>query len=185
MILGTLLILFAGSALLPKEAALQASVPASVPLSVKVTSATLERRGVLRCTWKLRNESDKTIHVYSSYLKNFGVDMVQVKDGHTVLVLTTWLTEQHQTYPAYDFPAPAFIDLDPGQEASGTLERKVSIREIGASQKIELVLGYVADLAQFRKDLDDSLKQGVEFQGNSIVRWQKVQYSTPFRLIRR
>lgn len=185
MTLGTLVILFAGSALLPKEGALQASVPTSVPLSVMVTSATLEPKGVLRCTWKLRNASDKTIHVYSSYLKNVGVDMVQVKDVQTVLVLTTWLTEQRQTYPAYDFPAPAFIDLDPGQEASGTLERKVSIRKIGASKKIELVLGYIADLSHFKKDLEDSLKQGIEFQGNSIVRWQKVQYSTPVRLMRR
>ena len=177
-------ILFAGAGLLSNEALQQKSVKAHLPLSITLTSAALSPKGVLRCAWKMRNNGGETIHVYSSYLERSSVDMVQPRNGQMLLILTTWLNEQRNTYPAYEFPKPTFIAIEPGKEVAGTLERSVSIQQIGSRQKIALVIGYVTDFVQFRKDMENSLQRGVEFQGNPIVRWQKIQYSTPVQLMR-
>jgi len=173
-----------GGVLLPCTFAQQMPVPANTPLSVIVTGATLGQNGVLRCTWKIRNNGSKLIHVYSSYLKSSGVDMIQSSDKRTLLLLTTWINEQKNTYPAYGFDAPEFIDLEPGGEASGAFERSVSVRHIETYKKIILAVGYVTDIVQLRNDLQNSLKRGVEFQANSIIRWQKIEYSTPVKMTR-
>jgi len=112
--------------------------------------------------------------------------MVGAKDEHTLLILTTWLNEQKDTYPAYAFPTVEFIDLAPGAEASGTLERhSVSKRESSTRKRVSLVVGYMTSAEPFRADMEKSLKAGIEFQGNPIVRWQKLQYSEPIILSRR
>jgi len=110
--------------------------------------------------------------------------MVRLKDNQTLLVLTTWLSEQKDTYPAYAFPTPEFIDLNSGGEVSGTFERHLLRSQRGSRKKVSLVVGYVTDVEQFKKDMEKSLRAGIEFQANPIVRWQKVQYSKPVTLSR-
>lgn len=139
-------------------------------------------RPVLSCAWKLRNNGKEPVHVYFVVSSQFRRRSGPTSRGETLLLLTTWLGEQRNTHPAYDFPKPTFITLDSGTEVSGTLQRAVSTQRILTNRKIRLIVGYVTDLAQFRKDMENSLKQGIEFPANPIVRWQKVEYSAPVAL---
>jgi len=187
MIARILCVLMAALSLVPRGgSAREQPLHTNEPLVVTLMNATLSQTGVLRCTWRLKNNGDETIHVYSSYLKSSQENMVGAKDKHTLLILTTWLNEQRDTYPAYGFPEVEFINLDPGREITGTLERhSVSKRESTMRKKVSLVVGYMTNVEQFKADMEKSLNAGIEFQANPIVRWQKLQYSEPITLSRR
>jgi hypothetical protein len=149
--------------------------------TISITRAVISPEGVLRCEWKIQNHGKQTLHVYASYLRGLSDGMIDKIDDHTILLRTTWL-EQVDAYPAYYMAPPEFIDLEPGTEAAGSFERHIKSLSKHVS-RVQLVVALGFDISRLTEDIHASLKQGREFQGNPIVRWQQLGYSLPAPLI--
>lgn len=149
--------------------------------TISITRAVISPGGVLRCEWKIQNHGKQKLHVYASYLRGLSDGMIDKIDDHTILVRTTWL-EPVEAYPAYYMPPPEFIDLAPGTEATGSFERRIKSLSKHVS-RVQLVVASGYDISHLTEDINTSLKQGREFQGNPIVRWQQLGYSSPAPLV--
>jgi hypothetical protein len=151
----------------------------SVPLKVTVTEAIVTSDGVLHCKWKMRNDGKEVLHVYAPYLRGSSDDMIDALNAKTSIVRTTWLREV-PPYPMYYFPKLQFIDIVPGAEITGALERRPQSKQETASlRKLEIVVGYGTDTEKLNSDIQQLLNKAVEFQSNALVRWQKLVYSEP------
>ncbi len=151
----------------------------SVPLKVTVIEAVVTPDGVLHCKWKIRNDGKEVLHVYAPYLRGSADDMIDALNAKTSIVRTTWLREVPQ-YPMYYFPKLEFIDVLPGAEITGALERRPQSKsETAHLRELEIVVGYGTDTEKLRGDIQELLNKAVEFQSNALVRWQKLVYSEP------
>jgi hypothetical protein len=151
----------------------------SVPLKITVTGAVVTPDGVLHCKWKIRNAGTEVIHVYAPFLHGSSNDMMDTLNTKTSIVRTTWLSEV-PVYPMHYFPKLEFIDVVPGTEITGALERRPESKEETAHlRELEIVVGYGTDTEKLNSDIQLLLNKGVEFQSNALVRWQKLVYSEP------
>jgi len=151
----------------------------SVPLKVTVTEAVVTSDGVLHCKWEMRNDGKEVLHVYAPYLHGSANGMIDALNTKTPIVRTTWLREVPQ-YPMYYFPKLEFIDVAPGAEVTGALERRPQSKEETAHlRELEIVVGYGTDTEKLNSDIQQLLNKAVEFQSNALVRWQKLVYSEP------
>jgi len=152
-------------------------------LKIAVTEALLTPDGVLHCKWKISNAGREVVHVYGTFLHGPSDDMLDVQ-GRTAVVRTTWLREV-KADPAYYFPKPEFIDLAPGTEITGALERRPPAKgNAGQLQNVEIVVGYGTDIEKVNRDIQQSLAKGAEFQANAVVRWQSLASSAPVDVVR-
>ncbi len=155
------------------------------PLRIVLTQATLTPKNVLRCQWKVRNMGKEVIHIYGTFLHGSAEDMLDLAPDRTALVRTTWLREI-EAYPAYYVPKPEFLDVAPGAEITGYLERNAQPKkEIGQLKTLRFVVGYGTDVERVKSDIQQSLAKGIEFQGNAIVRWQSLAFSDSVKVVRR
>jgi hypothetical protein len=157
----------------------------NVPLEIAVTEALITPDGVLHCKWKIRNAGKDVVHVYATFLHGSSNDMLDVAHGRPALVRTTWLREV-KAYPAYYLPKPEFIDVPPGAEITGSLERRPQAKQKASQlQKLEIVVAYGSDIEQLKSDIQQALAKGTEFQANAVIRWQSLAYSAPVDVLRR
>ena len=157
----------------------------TVPLKVALTEAVVTRDGVVHCKWKMRNTGSELIHVYGPFLHGSSDDMLNVLQGGVVLVRTTWLRDV-KAYPAYYFPKPEFIDVAPGAEIAGALERRLQAKaKASQMQRLEMVVGFGSDIERLHSDIQQSLTKETEFQANAVMRWQSLAYSAPVDVVRR
>lgn len=151
----------------------------AAPLKITVTEALVTPDGVLHCKWKIRNDGKEMLHVYAPYLHGSANDMIDGLNAKTAVVRTTWLKEV-PIYPMYYFPKLEFMDLLPGAEVTGALERRPqSKQETSHLREMKLVVGYGTDTEKLNSDIQELLNKAVEFQSNALVRWQKLAYSEP------
>jgi|HubBroStandDraft_5_1064220.scaffolds.fasta_scaffold48944_3 hypothetical protein len=150
-----------------------------VPLKITVTEAVVTSDGVLHCKWKIRNDGREVLHVYAPYLRGSSDGMIDALNTKTSIVRTTWLSE----VPVYSmpyFPKLEFIDVVPGAEITGALERRPqSKQETAHLRELKIVVGYGTDTEKLNSDIQQLLNKAVEFQSNALVRWQKLVYSEP------
>ena len=148
--------------------------------TVSISHAVITRAGVLSCEWSIRNGGHKPIFIYASYLRGSADDMTELLDQKTVLVKTTWLKEV-AAYPAYYFPKPELLRVEPDTVITGHLERKLKSPS-RAVRAVKLVVGVGIDDRRLRANVEETMNKGIEFQGNPIVRWQLLVFSKPFRV---
>lgn len=155
----------------------------TTPLKLTVMEAVVTPDGVLHCKWKMHNAGKEVIHVYAPFLYGPSDDMLDITRGGTALVRTTWLREI-KAYPAYYFPKPEFIDVAPGAEITGALDRSPQAKQKAIKlQKLRIVVGYGSDTDKLNSDVQQSLTKGTEFQANAVIRWQSLAYSAPVDVV--
>ncbi|HZU30619.1 MAG TPA: hypothetical protein VFB79_05855 [Candidatus Angelobacter sp.] len=142
---------------------------------VSISHAVVSRAGMLSCEWSIRNEGSKLLFVYASYLRGSADDMTELLDQRTLLIKTTWLKEV-AAYPAYYVPKLEILRVEPGTQITGHLERQLK-SPLRAISTVKLVVGVGIDDQQLVSNVEETLKKGIEFQGNPIVRWQLVTFS--------
>jgi hypothetical protein len=147
------------------------------PVSVFVTKAFITPDGILHCQWTIRNNGKEPVEVFSSFLEGMTEGMVEIGAG-TVLVQSTWPSEL-PGYPIYSFPKERFVNLAPNELISGELARHIAPAGHGSAvTEVRLLIGYGHNRERIEADIQRSRKEGVEFQGNAIIRWQTTAYSS-------
>ena len=147
----------------------------------------------LEFRWRISNPGTQPIYIYSSLLKEtFGAD-VQINPEIKSIEVRFSRLESLTVAPNY-FPAAQFIKIDPGKTEEGTYtsngpskglityrsngSRVADLRLVPGAWDIRFLIAYGYEI--------DSLKQSSkpnEHPINPVVRWQRIAYSNPERIV--
>jgi hypothetical protein len=147
----------------------------------------------LEFRWRISNPGTQPIYIYSSLLKEtFGADVEINPEIKSIEVRFSRL-EPLAIAPNY-FPAAQFIKIDPGKSEEGTYtshgpskglityrsngSRVAELRLAPGEWDIRFLIAYGYEI--------ESLKQSSkpnEHPINPVVRWQRIAYSNPERIV--
>jgi hypothetical protein len=158
----------------------QGKVESETPLvQVRVLKAGLEGHK-LRLSWKITNNSAKTVYVYASFLH--GPAAAYETNDKDVLAVNTSLTRKSPVGVNF-YPKAEFLELAPGKSLSGTL-RDAELPDSVLNPKpkaVTLNIAYGKDIAELKEQLRVARSSG-QHPANPIVDWQTVAHSEMFAL---
>jgi hypothetical protein len=160
--------------------------------------STTKRADKLRFRWKITNNSQNPVYVYSSLLKRpFFVETISDPVARTIEVRFTRIDPI--TPGVNYFPAADFEEIDPEQSWGGDYVSESSIyqsvslaadeanpnpnRILNGEWRIRIAIGYGDEINSVQKEVTANEASGNEHPINPIVKWQKIQYSEYQRIV--
>jgi len=159
-----------------------------------IINSTLKLGAPLELRWRLSNPGTQPIYVYSSLLREtFGADVEINPEIKSIEVRFTRL-EPLAIAPNY-FPEVQFIKIDPGKTEEGTHtshgpskglityrsngSRMAELRLSPGEWAIRILIAYGYEIESFKQG-----SRSNEHPINPVVRWQRIAYSNPERIVR-
>ena len=132
--------------------------------------------------WRITNNADKQIFVYSTFLHGPAAELE--RSGRVLVVHTSITRKSHHIAVNY-YPPATFIEIEPGSSIVGDFKDRDACSNSGKTgpTSVALSLAFGFEIESVKKALS-TIDTSEEHPANPIVDWRKIAQSEPVPLSR-